>query len=127
NMEHKKDIERTSSIEFDMVVVNLYPFGNVVKKEGITPEEARTNIDIGGPCMLRASAKNFHRVASVCDPSKYESIIKEMEENSGQLSLETRFKLACSTFDHTSSYDTVIAKYLASINAVNLEKNYNIH
>ena len=127
NTDHKKDIERTSSIEFDMVVVNLYPFGNVIKKEGITPEEARSNIDIGGPCMLRASAKNFHRVASVCDPSKYEVIIKEMEQNSGQLSLETRFKLACSTFDHTASYDTTIAKYLASINTVNLEKTYSIH
>jgi len=127
NIEHKKDIERTSSIEFDMVVVNLYPFGNVIKKEGLTPEEARTNIDIGGPCMLRASAKNFHRVASVCDPSKYEAIINEMEKNSGQLSLETRFNLACSTFDHTASYDTAIAKYLASINAVNFEKTYNIN
>ena len=127
NTEHKKDIERTSSIEFDMVVVNLYPFSNVIKKERITPEEARSNIDIGGPCMLRASAKNFHRVASVCDPSKYEVIIKEMEENNGQLTLETRFKLACSTFDHTASYDSTIAKYMASINTVDFEKTYSIH
>ncbi|MCL2704928.1 MAG: hypothetical protein FWE72_01830 [Spirochaetaceae bacterium] len=127
NIEHKKDIERTSSVEFDMVVVNLYPFDNVIKKDEVTPEEARSNIDIGGPCMLRASAKNFHRVASVCDPSEYEAIIKEMEENSGQLSLETRFKLSCSAFDHTASYDTTIAKYLASINAANFKKYYNIN
>ena len=126
NKEHKKDIERTSSIEFDMVVVNLYPFGNVIKKEGLTPEEARTNIDIGGPCMLRASAKNFHRVTSVCDPTKYEIIIKEMEENKGKLSLETRFKLACATFEHTAIYDTTIAKYLFSINANDFDKIYNI-
>ena len=127
NAEHKKDLERTSSIEFDMVVVNLYPFGNVIKKQGLTPEEARTNIDIGGPCMLRASAKNFHRVASVCNPSQYEIIIKEMEENNAQLSLETRFKLACSTFEHTALYDTTIAKYLTSINAVDFKEFYNIH
>jgi len=127
NLEHKKDIERVSAIEFDMIVVNLYPFGNVIQKDGITLEEARSNIDIGGPCMLRASAKNFHRVASVCDPALYEGIIKEMEENSGQLSLETRFKLACATFDHTSSYDTTISKYLNSVDANKLEKLYNIH
>ncbi len=127
NTNHKKDIERTSSIEFDMVVVNLYPFGSVIKKEGLTPEEARANIDIGGPCMLRASAKNFHRVASVCDPLQYDIIVKEMEENNGQLSLPTRFRLACSTFDHTASYDTTIAGYLTSIEIENFEKFYNIH
>ncbi|MCL2791953.1 MAG: hypothetical protein FWD87_02580 [Spirochaetaceae bacterium] len=126
NAEHKKDLERTSSIEFDMLVVNLYPFSSVIKKQGLTPEEARTNIDIGGPCMLRASAKNFHRVASVCSPAEYDTIIKEMEENKGQLSLETRFKLACTTFEHTASYDTTIAKYLASINIADFEKLYNI-
>ena len=126
NIEHKKDIERTSSIEFDMVIVNLYPFSSVIKKQDVIPEQARANIDIGGPCMLRASAKNFHRVASVCEPSQYDTIIKEMEENNSQLSLETRFKLACSAFAHTASYDTTIAKYLASINAVDFEKTYNI-
>ena len=68
NDAHQADLARTSAVAIDMVVVNLYPFRETVAKEGVTPEEARTNIDIGGPCMVRASAKNYLRVASVTDP-----------------------------------------------------------
>jgi phosphoribosylaminoimidazolecarboxamide formyltransferase/IMP cyclohydrolase len=73
---------------------------------------ARANIDIGGPCMVRASAKNFLRVASVTDPADYEGVIRELETAKGILSLKTRFSLAQKAFSHTAAYDTAIAAYL---------------
>ena len=69
NPAHVADLQRTGAVPFDLVVVNLYPFQKTVAAQGVTPEEARTNIDIGGPCMVRASAKNYLRVASVTDPA----------------------------------------------------------
>ena len=113
NNDHKKDLERTNAVEFDMVVVNLYPFKETINRDGVVLEDARANIDIGGPCMLRASAKNFLRVASVCSPDDYSSIIEELKDNEGYLSLESRYKLAGKTFKHTAEYDTAIAEYLA--------------
>ena len=68
NEAHKADLARTGAVAFDMVVVNLYPFSETVKKEGITAENARTNIDIGGPCMLRASAKNLSKSSFCLQP-----------------------------------------------------------
>lgn len=112
NDAHKEDLKRTEAIEIDMVVVNLYPFRETVHKDGITLEDARANIDIGGPCMLRASAKNFLRVASVCDPGEYAAIIDEMKENNGAVSYNYRLALAKKTFAHTAEYDTAIAAYL---------------
>ena len=98
NEAHQNDIKRISAVSFDMVVVNLYPFKETVSKNDITAEHARTNIDIGGPCMLRASAKNFLRLASVCDPSDYSWIIDEIKKTGGYLSFETRFRLAWKIF-----------------------------
>ncbi len=118
NEAHKADLSRTGAVAFDMVVVNLYPFSETIKQDGITAEEARTNIDIGGPCMLRASAKNYLRVASVCNPSDYEKIIREMKSEDGKLSLEFRFELAKKTFSHTAEYDSQISSFL-------LSKTYN--
>ena len=83
NEDHQRDLVRTSAVPIDMVVVNLYPFKETVSKANVTVEEARGNIDIGGPCMIRASAKNFLRVASVVDPSDYKSILSELEKNNG--------------------------------------------
>ena len=113
NDDHNRDLKRTGAVEFDMVVVNLYPFKETIRREGIVLEDARANIDIGGPCMLRASAKNFLRVASVCDPSDYKQIIEQMKINDGALPLEFRYKLAGKTFKHTAEYDTAIAGYLS--------------
>ncbi|MDC7227186.1 MAG: hypothetical protein PQJ61_10535 [Spirochaetales bacterium] len=113
NDAHKKDLERTSAIEFDMVVVNLYPFKETISMDDVTLEDARANIDIGGPCMLRASAKNFLRVASVCNPDDYQEIIKIMKDNDGALPLDFRFALAEKTFKHTAEYDTEISSYIA--------------
>jgi phosphoribosylaminoimidazolecarboxamide formyltransferase / IMP cyclohydrolase len=110
---HKADLERTKSVPIDMVVVNLYPFKATISKQGVTPEEARGNIDIGGPCMIRASAKNFLRVASVVDPGDYGKVISELKENDNKISLKTRFELARKAFAHTAEYDSTIAGYLA--------------
>jgi phosphoribosylaminoimidazolecarboxamide formyltransferase/IMP cyclohydrolase len=115
NDAHRNDLVRTHAVAIDMVVVNLYPFKQAVAKPDVTPESARTNIDIGGPCMVRASAKNYLRVASVTDPLDYTSLIEELKSNSGTLSLNTRFALMKKAFAHTASYDSAIAAYFASL------------
>ncbi|MDY6822936.1 MAG: hypothetical protein SWH68_03940 [Thermodesulfobacteriota bacterium] len=112
NDAHTGDMERTGAVYMDMVVVNLYPFSQTIAQPDVTPEQARGNIDIGGPCMLRASAKNFLRVAPVVNPSDYDRVLDEMEETGGQLSLETRFELARTTFAHTAAYDQAITDFL---------------
>ena len=114
NDAHQNDLKRTGSVPIDMVVVNLYPFKETVSKPDVTVEQARGNIDIGGPCMIRASAKNFIRVASVVDPSDYARIISVLRENRGSTTLELRFQLAQKAFDHTTVYDRTIADFLVS-------------
>ena len=113
NPSHQADLERTGGVPIDMVVVNLYPFRETVARPDVTVENARGNIDIGGPCMIRASAKNFIRVASVVDPADYPAILEEMGSRSGRTSLDLRFRLACKAFDHTAHYDQAIARFLA--------------
>jgi phosphoribosylaminoimidazolecarboxamide formyltransferase/IMP cyclohydrolase len=112
NKDHQNDLQRTQAAPIDMVVVNLYPFKETISKAGVTIEQARGNIDIGGPCMIRASAKNFLRVASVVDPSDYQEIIHDIQTNNGCTSLQIRFKLAQKAFGHTHEYDANIHKYL---------------
>ena len=114
NDAHQADLKRLDAQPIDMVVVNLYPFKATVAKEGVTPEMARTNIDIGGPCMVRASAKNYLRVASVTDPLDYGNLAAELEAQGGTLGLDTRFKLMKKAFAHTASYDTAISQFFAS-------------
>jgi phosphoribosylaminoimidazolecarboxamide formyltransferase/IMP cyclohydrolase len=114
NDSHQQDLERTGAVPIDMVVVNLYPFKETIAKSGVTVEQARGNIDIGGPCMIRASAKNFIRVATVVDPSDYGRIISETKANAGRLSLRLRYELAKKAFEHTAAYDRHIAGFLAS-------------
>ncbi len=114
NDAHREDLKRTDAVPIDMVVVNLYPFSETIAKEGVTVEQARGNIDIGGPCMIRASAKNFLRVASVVDPSDYEMILSEINANNGMTTLELRYNLAKKAFDHTAVYDRTIAGFLGS-------------
>ena len=114
NDAHNEDIERTGAIHIDMTLCNLYPFKDTISKEGVTVEMARGNIDIGGPCMIRASAKNYIRVASVVDPSDYTAILSEMNSNNGSISLGLRYRLAQKAFDHTAVYDRTIADFLGS-------------
>lgn len=118
NDSHQDDLKRTDALKLDMVVVNLYPFKETISKDGVSPEDARGNIDIGGPTMVRASAKNFLRVASVVNPEDYGMIIDQMKNGEGCISLELRFKLAQKAFEHTAVYDRTISNYLA-------EKQFN--
>jgi len=115
NDAHQDDLKRTGAVSIDMVVVNLYPFKETIAKPGVTVEQARGNIDIGGPCMIRASAKNFIRVASVVDPSDYEAVLTEMKANDGATTLDLRFRLARKAFDHTAVYDRTIADFLGGM------------
>ncbi len=112
NPAHAADLARVHAEAFDMVVVNLYPFQQTVAKPGATPEMARANIDIGGPCMVRAAAKNYLRVASVTNPADYDGVLRELRSTGGALSLQTRFELARKAFAHTAAYDAAIAGYL---------------
>lgn len=124
NPAHADDLKRTQGVAIDMVVVNLYPFVQTVSKPGTTPEMARANIDIGGPCMVRASAKNFLRVASVTDPADYDHVIRELEAGKGLLSLKTRYALAQKAFAHTAAYDTAISAYLAKTSIAEVKACY---
>jgi len=112
NDAHRLDLKRTGCIEFDLVVVNLYPFQDTIAQPGITLEDARAHIDIGGPCMLRASAKNFLRVTSVCNPADYSTLLDELKKNGGTTGLASRLGFARKSFAHTAAYDTAIAAYL---------------
>jgi phosphoribosylaminoimidazolecarboxamide formyltransferase/IMP cyclohydrolase len=114
NEAHRSDLNRTGSVPIDMVVVNLYPFKETIAKPDVTVEQARGNIDIGGPCMIRASAKNFIRVASVVDPGDYDGIVAELKANNGALTLDMRFRLAQKAFEHTAVYDRAIADFLSA-------------
>ena len=114
NPDHQADLERTGGVALDMVVVNLYPFKETISRPDVTVEQARGNIDIGGPCMIRASAKNFIRVASVVDPGDYGAIIDELDANQGKISLDLRFRLAQKAFTHTAVYDSTISEFLMS-------------
>ena len=124
NQAHQQDLKRTNALAIDMVVVNLYPFSQTIAKPDVTCENARGNIDIGGPTMIRASAKNFIRVASVVDPSSYASILNKLSANDGALTLEDRFELAQKAFDHTAVYDRTIADFLGSQAANDVKSCY---
>jgi phosphoribosylaminoimidazolecarboxamide formyltransferase/IMP cyclohydrolase len=114
NLEHMQAVDRYGIELIDMVVVNLYPFQETVSKKGVKLEEAIEQIDIGGPTMLRAAAKNYRDVVVVVDPARYPQIIEEMKAGSGQVSEKLKFELACEVFEHTATYDRAIADYLAS-------------
>jgi phosphoribosylaminoimidazolecarboxamide formyltransferase/IMP cyclohydrolase len=98
-----------------LVVVNLYPFEETAKKADVTQEEVIENIDIGGPSMIRAGAKNFESVAVAVDPKKYDRIIKELEDNDGSLCLVTRHDLAREVFEYTAHYDAMISNYFSEL------------
>ena len=112
NEQHIKEAKQNGVEMIDMVVVNLYPFEATIAKPGVSLEEAIENIDIGGPTMIRAAAKNYRYVAVVTDINQYRDILDEMEKNNGCLSLETRFELAKAVFKLTAHYDKMISEYL---------------
>ena len=112
NPEHVQMMESHAIRNIDMIVVNLYQFEKTVAAEGVTLEDAIENIDIGGPAMLRSSAKNFRYVTVIVDPQDYGPVLEEMKANQGATTLETRFRLAKKVFQLTSAYDGAISSYL---------------
>jgi len=108
-----EEVRRQGIELIDMVVVNLYPFVDVIKNKEVSLEDALENIDIGGPTMLRSGAKNFKNVAVVSSPKQYNLVLEELKRNNGCLSERTCYKLAIEVFQLTSSYDSVIANYFA--------------
>ncbi|MBK6355527.1 MAG: bifunctional phosphoribosylaminoimidazolecarboxamide formyltransferase/IMP cyclohydrolase [Betaproteobacteria bacterium] len=113
--EHLATIEAHGIPMIDLVCVNLYPFAATIAKAGVTLEDAIENIDIGGPAMVRSSAKNYNGVAIVTDPEDYAPLLAEMKANGGALQLATRFGLAKKAFTHTARYDSMIANWLTGL------------
>jgi phosphoribosylaminoimidazolecarboxamide formyltransferase/IMP cyclohydrolase len=110
---HRAQLEEMGLPAIDLVVVNLYPFRETVAREGVTLDEAIENIDIGGPSLIRAAAKNHARVGVVCDASDYDGVLDELRD--GGLSDATRWQLAVKAFRHTASYDAAISAHLPGL------------
>jgi len=102
-------------VYFDIFVGNLYPFTSVIAKEGTTSETARVNIDIGGPAMTMASAKNWHSIAVLTSTSQYAGFIGSLKKQNGRISLEQRFKLAAEAMQSIGEYRTAIGRYFSAL------------
>jgi phosphoribosylaminoimidazolecarboxamide formyltransferase / IMP cyclohydrolase len=111
---HRREMKAQGILPIDLVAVNLYPFESAAFRDGATFEDAIENIDIGGPTMVRAAAKNFPDVTVVVSPSDYPALIAELDANRGAISTATNFALARKAFAHTAYYDSVIAGWLAA-------------
>ncbi len=114
NPEHVQQMQENGIEPIDLVVVNLYPFKKTIRKPNVTLEDAIENIDIGGPAMIRAAAKNFKFVTVVTNPERYDEIAKLIKDT-GEVPLEVRKNLATEAFAHTADYDAAITKYLSEI------------
>src|SRR3954470_9235508 len=115
--DHVEAMEKHGIPPIDMVVVNLYPFAQTVARPGVTMEDAIENIDIGGPAMVRAAAKNHAFVAIVTDPQDYAGVLEKLEASRGTLDLAERYRLAAKAFSHTAEYDGMIANWLTARDA----------
>ncbi len=113
--EHVEMMKKAGIPAIDLVVVNLYPFSQTIAREDCTLMEAIENIDIGGPTMVRAAAKNYAHVAVATDPEDYASIIEEMKKTGGAIGMELRYSLCRKAFSHTAAYDAAISNYLTSV------------
>ncbi|HED23852.1 MAG TPA: bifunctional phosphoribosylaminoimidazolecarboxamide formyltransferase/IMP cyclohydrolase, partial [Firmicutes bacterium] len=112
--DQEEELREHGIVPIDLVVVNLYPFVETVARDGVTLAEAVENIDIGGPTMIRAAAKNHERVAVLVNPDRYNETVAELKKN-GRISRETKFRLAGEAFAHTAEYDTAIAAYFTGL------------
>ncbi len=115
--EHVAALAKHDIPTIDMVVVNLYPFQQTVARAECSLEDAIENIDIGGPAMLRSSAKNHKDVTVICDPSDYAKVLSELAAHNGEVTYETKFTLAKKVFAHTAQYDGAITNYFTSLGA----------
>jgi phosphoribosylaminoimidazolecarboxamide formyltransferase / IMP cyclohydrolase len=123
---HEADLERSGAVAFDMVVANLYPFAEAAARAESSPEELRQRIDIGGPSMIRAAAKNFLRVASVSSPDQYGPLLAEIKASGGRTRLETRRRLAAEAFALISRFDATVAARLGGLNPAAVAAAYGI-
>jgi len=121
NPQHVQQASAHGIEPIDLVVCNLYPFEATIAREDVELAEAIENIDIGGPTLIRAAAKNHRDVAVVTNPSRYPEIIAELEAHDGCLSADTRFRLAKAAFAHTAHYDSAISGYLANLDGADVE------
>lgn len=112
---HIKQMEDNGIEAIDLVVVNLYPFEEVIKKDGTDLSEAIENIDIGGPTMLRAAAKNYRYVTLVTHPQDYEKVLEELNKNQGAVSADTNLGLAIKAFSYVARYDAAISNYMGAV------------
>src|SRR5258708_23476123 len=115
NPEHVEAMHEHGIEPIDMVVVNLYPFEQTIRREGVTREEAIEQIDIGGPAMIRSEAKNWEELAVVTSPDDYHAIVEELNGHSGAVTRSTRRRLAEQAFNLTATYDAVIFSYLKAL------------
>ena len=122
--EHQIAMEKSSFANIELVVVNLYPFSQTVAKPDCSLENAIENIDIGGPTMVRAAAKNYQKVTVVTNPQDYTLLLDEMKNNNGDVGIARRFQFAQNAFSHTAAYDSTISNYLTAIEADNNHKDF---
>jgi phosphoribosylaminoimidazolecarboxamide formyltransferase / IMP cyclohydrolase len=121
------DLEANNIRPLDLVVVNLYPFEQTIAQADVTVSQAIEKIDIGGPTLIRAAAKNFKYLTVLCSPSQYDDYLAELEKSVGEVSLEFRQQMAGLAFAHTNSYDRAIAAYFATLNPLeDLSDSYSI-
>lgn len=113
---HLKQLREHHIDPIDLVVVNLYPFEQTIAGENVTVDQAIEQIDIGGPAMVRAAAKNYRHTVVIVNPDRYSTLQDELTSNGGSISAATRFSLAREAFQHTATYDTIVASYFSKLN-----------
>jgi phosphoribosylaminoimidazolecarboxamide formyltransferase / IMP cyclohydrolase len=123
---HQRDLEREEAVEINLLVVNPYPFQKIVEAADCDIEDARGNIDIGGPSNLRAAAKNWHRVMTVVDPRDYGKLLDELDSNDGCTTLRTRYDLHWKVFALTAAYDQAIVDFGAGVPFEDAVKSYEV-
>jgi phosphoribosylaminoimidazolecarboxamide formyltransferase / IMP cyclohydrolase len=123
---HRADLERAGAVAFDMVIANLYPFAQASADPASGPEDLRQNIDIGGPSMLRAAAKNYLRVASVSSPAQYAALLEELRGTGGCTRFQTRRRLAAETFGLVSRFDAAVSARLGGLDEAVVASAYNL-
>ncbi|MDP3178990.1 MAG: hypothetical protein Q8M76_13870 [Spirochaetaceae bacterium] len=122
--DHAADLERHGAVAFDMVVANLYPFAAAASDPASGPEDLRQRIDIGGPAMIRAAAKNYLRVASVTSPGQYGAVLQELRATGGSTRRSSRRRWAAEAFALTSSFDRTVAERLSHVSDDELAAAY---
>ncbi|MEL6909430.1 MAG: bifunctional phosphoribosylaminoimidazolecarboxamide formyltransferase/IMP cyclohydrolase [Cyanobacteria bacterium J06629_2] len=121
------ELEANEIQPFSLVVVNLYPFEQTIAQPDVSVSEAIEKIDIGGPTLIRAAAKNYRYLTILCSPSQYDEYLAAYEQSNGEVSLEFRQRMAGSAFAHTNSYDRAISAYFAELNqSESLSESYSV-